>query len=391
MTLKPPCAEANEEETRARAHIGRLFPLRPAGSPDLPIRWREGRAGGRTGYLRKYLASRPNGLALAAAFVFGTLVWSVTASALAQTSATNLPSAIQDVIKLTRAGITEEVILAQLRSAGAAYTLTRDQLVFLSNQGVSQNVIDALIHGEETPTAAAPAVESVPASGAPPAWARTMLPQTPQRLRDLLAPYGTWLEVPPFGQCWRPTAANADPNWRPYTQQGHWLYTDVGWYWHSDYSWGEIVFHSGRWFRDKGSWVWAPGKEWAPAWVCWREAEGCLGWAPLPPAAIFKPGVGFEFEGAPVLDSGFGLGPEAFTFVPSDHFWDRNLAATLLPAEKVAGIFQTSVVKNGYHAVKGVLAVEGVGRERVAALTRREVKVETPTVREPKPISYPGL
>jgi Family of unknown function (DUF6600) len=311
----------------------------------------------------------------------GALAWPAPGPVQAQTVATNLPPAIQDVIKLTRAGMTEEVILAQLQSAGVSYKLTPDQLIYLSNQGVSQKVIQALIRNEAPGPAVASIPEAIPPSGAPPAWARLMLPATFDRLHDLLAPYGTWLEVPRYGQCWRPTAATADPNWRPYTQQGHWVYTDAGWFWHSDYSWGHITFHFGRWFRDQGSWLWAPGNAWAPAWVCWREADGYLGWAPLPPDVTFKLGVGLQFDGAPAADSAFGLGPEAFTFVACDHFWDRNLAAAVLPPDKAAEALKASVVRNGYRFVNGVLCVEGIGRDRVAALTYHEVKVETPVVR----------
>jgi len=316
------------------------------------------------------------------------LSWSAASLALAQTTATNLPPGIQDVIKLTRSGMTEEVILAELKTAGVSYHLTADQLIFLSNEGVSQNVLNALIQHEEPGPAATPNRPSIPPSGAPPAWARALLPGSLDRIRELLAPYGTWVEAPPYGSCWRPTAATADANWRPYTQQGHWLYTEAGWFWHSDYSWGHIAFHFGRWFRDKGSWLWAPGDEWAPAWVCWREAEGYLGWGPLPPAAAFKPGVGLEFDGAPAADSAFGLGPEAFTFVPCDHFWDRNLAAAVLTPDRAAEVFKTSAVKNGYGSVNGIFSVEGVGRERVATLTHREVKVETPLPSNLRPLPH---
>src|SRR5262249_23599259 len=45
------------------------------------------------------------------------------------------------------------------------------------------------------------------------------------------------------------------------------------------------VFHYGRWIFDAShGWVWVPGKEWAPAWVSWRDGSGYIGWAPLPPA-----------------------------------------------------------------------------------------------------------
>ena len=298
--------------------------------------------------------------------------------ALAQTSLTNLPPALQDVIRLTRAGMTEEVILAEVKSAGVTYKLSSDQLVCLSNEGVSQNVIQALMRKEEAAPSAPPKPAGIPPTGAPPAWARASLPPDLNHLHELLAPYGKWLDVAPYGECWRPSAATADPNWRPYAQQGHWVYTDAGWFWHSDYSWGHVTFHFGRWLREQGSWVWVPGRDWAPAWVCWREADGYLGWAPLPPAVVFKSGAGLQFEGAPARDSAFGLGPEAFTFIPCDHFWDRDLAAAIVPPDRAAEVFAHSVVRNGYGSVNGVFAVEGPGRERVAALTHRSVNAETP-------------
>jgi hypothetical protein len=312
------------------------------------------------------------------------LFWSAVSLAQAQTATTNLPPAIQDVIKLTRAGITEEVILAELKSAGVSYKLTPDQIIYLSNQGVSESVIQALIRSEAPVPAPPPGPPAIPPTGAPPTWAHVPQPLTLEHLRELLAPYGTWLDVAPYGSCWRPTAATADLNWHPYAQQGHWIYTEAGWFWHSDYSWGDTVFHFGRWFLDKGTWVWVPGNAWAPAWVCWREANAYLGWAPLPPLAVFKAGVGLQFDGATVGDSGLGLGPEAFTFVPDDKFWERNLGTAMLSAEKAAQVFTNSVVKNGYGSVNGVFVVEGVGRERVAALTHREVKIETP-VAPPSP------
>jgi hypothetical protein len=284
---------------------------------------------------------------------------------------TNLPTGIQDVIKLTRAGMTEEVILAQLRKAGVGYSLTSDQLVYLSNQGVSQNVIEALIRGDESAGGLATS------AGGP----QSTSPVTFEYFHGLLAPYGSWQQVEKYGPCWRPTAATADPNWRPYTQQGHWIYADSGWFWHSDYSWGQVTFHYGRWVRDNTSWVWVPGYDWAPAWVCWREAEGYLGWAALPPAATFKAGPGLQFDGGPAGDSGFGLGPGAFTFVPVDRFWDRNLAAASLPADRAEAVFQSSAVKNGFRMDHGRFILEGPGRDRIAVVTHHEVKVESPTTR----------
>jgi hypothetical protein len=56
------------------------------------------------------------------------------------------------------------------------------------------------------------------------------------------------MNVPGYGLCWRPAVAATDPYWRPYCDSGYWLYTADGWYWQSDYPWGDIVFHYGRFF-----------------------------------------------------------------------------------------------------------------------------------------------
>jgi len=167
-----------------------------------------------------------------------------------------------------------------------------------------------------------------------------------------------------------------DPYWRPYCDQGHWVYTAEGWLWQSDYPWGDIPFHYGRWSRDALGWVWVPGYDWAPAWVCWRHAEGYCGWAPLPPGAVFRAGVGLWFNGRLAVDVDFGLGAAMFTFVPYDRFWEHNLHAYFVPHERVQLFFGRSVIMNGYRLDHGRFVVEGLGRERVASLTRRDVRVE---------------
>ncbi|MGA2865029.1 MAG: DUF6600 domain-containing protein [Verrucomicrobiota bacterium] len=330
----------------------------------------------------------------------------------AQTAAVNLPPGVQDVVKLVRAGISDDVVLAQVKNTGASYSLTADQIIYLRDQGVSQAVIGALLGSgnaavpvNPTPAPAAPAGGApVPASSSPPsalpppaglyapaplAAAAPALPavSTPPAVsldsfQSQLAPYGTWMQVPGYGLCWRPAVAAADPYWRPYCDQGHWLYTADGWFWQSDYPWGDIVFHYGRWYRDSLGWIWVPAYDWAPAWVCWRRAEGYCGWAPLPPSARFKVGVGLWFGGRLAVDVDFGLGLEMFTFVPYDHFWDHDLRLRLLPRERAQLIFRRSIIMNGYRVDHGRLIVEGLGRERMAALTHREIRVEEARMRD---------
>ena len=99
-----------------------------------------------------------------------------------------------------------------------------------------------------------------------------------------LAAYGTWVDVSPYGRCWRP--ADIVPEWRPYTV-GHWEWTDAGWYWMSDEPWGWACCHYGSWVLDPiYGWVWIPAVEWAPAWVVWRETPDYIGWAPCGPTGV---------------------------------------------------------------------------------------------------------
>jgi hypothetical protein len=102
-----------------------------------------------------------------------------------------------------------------------------------------------------------------------------------------LAPYGTWLWVEGYGRVWQPHGV--PPGWRPYTD-GRWVFTDAGWTWVSDWEWGWAPFHYGRWLPSPAyGWVWVPGTVWGPAWVVWHHGAGWVGWAPLPPAAVWEP------------------------------------------------------------------------------------------------------
>src|ERR1017187_10046331 len=122
---------------------------------------------------------------------------------------------------------------------------------------------------------------------------------------------GHWVDRPGYGRCWHPAYVSSD--WRPYCE-GYWLWTDGGWYWVSDEQWAWATYHYGRWVDDPYyGWVWVPDTEWAPSWVSWREGDGYVGWAPLPPGASFGP------EGYVVVRER-ELPPRAFVFVEVGHF-----------------------------------------------------------------------
>ena len=190
---------------------------------------------------------------------------------------------------------------------------------------------------------------------------------------DQLAPFGTWINVGGV-MYWRPDqAVAANPDWRPYYDMGQWIETDNGLFWKSDYKWGRHPFHYGRWVILPGvGWAWAPDYEWGPAWVFWRhaEADGAVGWAPLPVGAVFVDGA-FLFRGVRVgLDFDFGLGEACFTFVDFDHFHEGFFRMRgreyrwHIHGDRFHDFYRRSVVRNEFHRDRdGRFVNNGIGRD----------------------------
>jgi outer membrane lipoprotein SlyB len=192
---------------------------------------------------------------------------------------------------------------------------------------------------------------------------------------------------------WHPDTAIADnSDWRPYYDMGQWVLTDNGLFWRSDYSWGDIPFHYGRWVldREKG-WLWAPDYTWGPAWVFWRQAEedAAIGWAPLPVGTDFVDGV-FMFNGVwEGVGFDFGLGEACFTFVGYDHFhedfvrsrgheWPYHIARKIRHR-----IYGRSIIRNDFRQDEhGWFVNNGIGRDLIEQLTH----VERSTFEERPPV-----
>ena len=112
-------------------------------------------------------------------------------------------------------------------------------------------------------------------------------PQAYTQFQDELAPYGDWIDDGSYGRVWTPNASLVGTDFTPYYTGGHWVLTEFGWTWVSDWSWGWAPFHYGRWVIVSGfGWCWVPGTMWGPAWVTWRSGGGYVGWAALPPRGV---------------------------------------------------------------------------------------------------------
>jgi len=292
-------------------------------------------------------------------------------------------SPLAEVVKLLQAGVDASTIKSYILNAPSAFNLDTDKILFLKDAGAPSDLINTMLDRDKALYAATvtppPAPAPVPAVDNSTPSTPDVAPPPPDMTLDsfnnTLAPYGSWVNVEGYGQCWRPTTVIYDASWSPYCDRGNWIYTDYGWYWDSDYAWG-VTFHYGRWFLSpQFGWCWCPDTVWAPSWVIWRSDEEYCGWAPLPPFAVFSPGSGFLYRGAPVgLDFDFGLGPECFVFVSVEHFNDRHPRSFRLAPPRVAQVFRQTKVVNNYSVNNHAIVNRGFGVERIASATHHAIE-----------------
>lgn len=156
-----------------------------------------------------------------------------------------------------------------------------------------------------------------------------------------LQPYGSWREIGNYGYCWQPLDVRKD--WSPYSD-GRWVYTDAGWTWDSYEPFGWAVYHYGRWVNvGPIGWVWVPGTEWGPGWVSWRHSPQFVGWAPLPPEALFLRIFGLSSW----VDAYYDIGPSNYRFVENRNFGSRRLQSVFIDQrQNVSMINQTTNITN---------------------------------------------
>jgi len=205
---------------------------------------------------------------------------------------------------------------------------------------------------------------------------------------ERLTPYGSWTEDPDYGWVFQPK--EIEVGWRPYCDNGHWTWTDAGWYWVSDYKWGWACFHYGRWHnKPHRGWVWVPDCTWGPAWVSWRECDTHIGWAALPPGATFTAGV-FSFRGH--VDIEFGLGAGDFIFVGCNRFLDIHLHRHATPRKQVVNIYNnTTIIKNTYVQNNTTIINNGVSTKVIEKHTGRKIQAsKIESVHKPRESQEPG-
>ena len=311
-----------------------------------------------------------------------------------------------DLIKMARSGVDEEVLATYIDAAPDLFDLSADEIITLKDLGVPSKVInEALRHGhanETDSTAIAEAKETITAASndtgevnqaivTSGAVAPEPSDQNISFFYKSLYPYGNWLNID--GKwCWQPNAAVISPDWTPYCRHGHWVNSDWGWCWVSDYSWGWAPFHYGRWFRhNTHGWCWVPDNEWGPAWVVWRSGNDYCGWAPLPPNTRYVKNEGFYFGNKRVSDGfEFNLTVNDYFFVPTKNFSDQHPWAHMVPSVGTQGVYwRSTMVKNSYgfendHFINRGLPVEDVSRASNRKIS--QITIEHDNIKPGEPI-----
>ena len=339
-----------------------------------------------------------------------------------------LGESTMEVLKMAQGGLSDTVLISYVRRTTQPFDLSSEDILYLSDLGISSDVIAAMLShdgapGNEpappvaqanlvtapapqqsapapgptpapqqaTPSPVAPAPADANAAAAPAQQYQTVYQVQPpaqviqamppeqqvtyQYFYSSLAPYGSWVTVDGYGLCWQPSVATIGVGWQPYLNSGRWYNSEYGWYWHSDYSWGWAPFHYGRWARHGGyGWVWIPDTTWGPAWVDWRYNDAYCGWAPLPPSAHWRVGVGFSHVGGRgSVGIGFGLGWDSYVVVGLGNLCGRRPVDHVIGRSHAQNFYNNSTTVNINGNNNNVYINSGVPLSKVAGSTRGEV------------------
>lgn len=177
---------------------------------------------------------------------------------------------------------------------------------------------------------------------------------------DELSPYGDWVKDARYGYIWLPAVRE---DFHPYGSDGHWVMTEYGNTWVSNYDWGWAPFHYGRWYFDDyfQSWAWIPGYDWGPAWVNWRAGGGYYGWAPLGPGVSISVNVNIpSFH---------------WVFIPNHHIHHHDAYRYYAPHKTKVKIYNNTTIINNTVVYNNHNYVGGPQRREVERATRKVVPV----------------
>ena len=143
-------------------------------------------------------------------YLWITLVFALTLCAQGQThqkpaaapakTAASRGLAVEDVIKMSKAGLSDDIIVQQIRKNAQAFDLTTDQLIQLKTASVSDRVIKVMMDPSKPEVAAPPAIPSLPVAQSTQPAAD---PALPSEIGVYAKKQGKWTEVLPEVVNWK--------------------------------------------------------------------------------------------------------------------------------------------------------------------------------------------
>jgi hypothetical protein len=152
---------------------------------------------------------------LATMTVAGLMVTGFTGRAQSTAATPQLSFGVQQVMQLESAKISDDVVLAYIKSSAGNFGLTADQIIYLRQQGVSNPVIAAMLNS----TPATVVATTAPAAAQPTAPAVTSAP--PAATTTYVQPATTYVQTVPASMYYYS---------QPYYYPAYYPAYDYGWY-----------------------------------------------------------------------------------------------------------------------------------------------------------------
>ena len=110
--------------------------------------------------------------------------------------------AVEDVVKLSKAGLSEDIIVQQIKKRNQPFDLTTDQLIALKTANVSDRIVAFMLDPSKPDTPASAAIEPrAPAVSVPPAAEPE--PTLPAEIGVYARKQNQWVEVAPEIVYWK--------------------------------------------------------------------------------------------------------------------------------------------------------------------------------------------
>ncbi len=134
-----------------------------------------------------------------------------------------------DLAKLVKSGVSEDIVIAYVNSSNVSYALTPDEILQLKNMGATDKVLTAVIQ-KKKPAADAQLQKSAPPEASLNNAQKAGQPD-PTVVYQTVPSSGQWVLVNDYWYWQYPTGVIVDLGWQPYYYYGgRWLpYRRGGW------------------------------------------------------------------------------------------------------------------------------------------------------------------